>query len=558
MILYPYPAEVSLLEGKPDYASVRFLHDDALAQEEYFLKTTPTGVTVTCSSDEGAFRARATLAQLEQTQKEQCVSIHDFPAIPVRGIMLDISRSKIPSLATLCRLIDRFASLKINQLQLYMEGYPFAYAHYPEVWKDTTPLTPENIRFLDGYCRDRFIQLVPNQNCFGHMSLWLTKPEFNHLAECPDGFQFKWDHWAPTCLAPEDPESFQFVQNLFDDLLPNFSADTVNINCDETLELGQGKSKAICEARGTEQVYFDYLCKVIAYVKKYKKNVLFWGDIIAKAPELLKDLPENVTPINWGYAATTPKEENCKAFQALGLPFYNAPGTQTWCTILGNTEQMLANVDHAVRCTLAYGGKGLLMTDWGDLNHPQYLPFSYPGFAYASAMAWQKKPEQRELLTAYLDTFIFCDANRKFASVMLDAGRYQQQVDFSTTQRGFVIGLLFYPLEDKVMAEGLKNEEMVKLEKYLDTIEARLNGCALQCDDAACILDEFRNALRIMRFTAEAGRYKIGLYHGGTPESHKAYLKELQEPILAEHARLWRLRNAESDLAGSLARIRKV
>ena len=35
--------------------------------------------------------------------------------------MLDISRDKVPTMATLFHLIDRLAGWKINQLQLYIE-----------------------------------------------------------------------------------------------------------------------------------------------------------------------------------------------------------------------------------------------------------------------------------------------------------------------------------------------------------------------------------------------------------------------------------------------------
>ncbi len=543
---------------KPAYEPVTVKYDETLKRDEYTLKTSANGVEIICRDGEAEFRARATLAQLASTENKNSVVIHDFPLIENRGIMLDISRSKIPSLKTLLRLVDMFASLKINQLQLYIEGYPFAYEHYPDVWKDYTPLTPEDIRTLDAYCRERYIELVPNQNCFGHMSPWLVKEEYRHLAECPDGFQLKWDHWSPTCLAPEDPESFGFVKNLFSDLLPCFSSDTVNIDCDETIELGWGKSKEICEQKGTERVYFDYLLKVIEYVKQYKKNVMFWGDIITKAPELLKELPENVIPINWGYSPVTPKEENCKAFQKIGLPFYNAPGTQSWNTILGNTETMFRNVDFAVNGVIKYGGKGLMMTDWGDLNHPQYLPISYPGFAYAAAMAWNKTPAQRAELADYLDEFVFMDANGSFAQLLLDAGNYHQMADFSGTPRGLVIGILYYPLEEKSMANKLSNEELCKVEKYLDLIESRIADCALKCDDAELIIDELKNAIRILRFTCELGRYKLGIYHGGTQEAHKNYLKKLQDVILPEHERLWRARNNESDLKGSIARIKKL
>ena len=35
-----------------------------------------------------------------------------------------------------------------------------------------------------------------------------------------------------------------------------------NVGCDETFDLGLGKSKAECERRGKERVYLDFLLKI--------------------------------------------------------------------------------------------------------------------------------------------------------------------------------------------------------------------------------------------------------------------------------------------------------
>src|SRR5690606_11763612 len=115
------------------------------------------------------FYGAVTLIQLlEQAGASlPCLRISDRPDFVDRGVMLDVSRDKVPTMETLYRLVDRLASWKINQLQLYTE-HTFAYRHHPEVWAKASPLTGEEILRLDAYCRERFIELVPNQNSFGH------------------------------------------------------------------------------------------------------------------------------------------------------------------------------------------------------------------------------------------------------------------------------------------------------------------------------------------------------------------------------------------------------
>ena len=45
-----------------------------------------------------------------------CVHIEDWPSYPVRGIMLDVSRDRVPTMQTLRRLLDLWAGLKYNQV----------------------------------------------------------------------------------------------------------------------------------------------------------------------------------------------------------------------------------------------------------------------------------------------------------------------------------------------------------------------------------------------------------------------------------------------------------
>ena len=98
-------------------------------------------------------------------------TIEDWPDFPCRGVMLDVSRDKVPTLDTLCALADDLAAWKVNHIQLYME-HTFAFRNHGEVWAEASPYTAEDIRRFDAFCRERFIEL-PLSNSFGH-SGWLS------------------------------------------------------------------------------------------------------------------------------------------------------------------------------------------------------------------------------------------------------------------------------------------------------------------------------------------------------------------------------------------------
>src|SRR5262252_7472795 len=156
--------------------------------EGYRLHVSAGRVVIEAADPAGVFYARATLEQLRRAAGPggtiPAVAIEDTPDLPERGVMLDISRDKVPTMLTLRRSIDELAALKINRLQLYME-HTFAYRDHPAVWASASPLTADEVDALDAFCRERFIELVPNQNSFGHMERWLRLPRYAPLAELP-------------------------------------------------------------------------------------------------------------------------------------------------------------------------------------------------------------------------------------------------------------------------------------------------------------------------------------------------------------------------------------
>lgn len=380
------------------------------------------GIELTAHDDAGLFYGRQTLGQLQREGEVGACMIEDWPDFAVRGVMLDISRDKVPTMATLRELIDLLASLKINQLQLYTE-HTFAYRNHRVVWEHASPLTHEEIRELDTYCRARFIELVPNQNSFGHMERWLKHPAYRDLAECPDG-AFYWNQHRPAAtLNPLDPRSLELVRELHAELLPCFSSKQFNVGCDETMELGMGRSKPEADRVGVGRVYLDFLKQIHAGVVEHGCTMQFWADIILKHPELVDELPRDVVALIWGYEADHPFDEQCSRVAASGRQFYVCPGTSSWCSLAGRTRNMLDNIRSAAEMGLRHGAVGLLNTDWGDLGHLQPLSVSYAGFAYAAAVSWclQSNADTDDLATA-INRHVVFDPQERTGQALLTLG----------------------------------------------------------------------------------------------------------------------------------------
>ena len=308
----------------------------------------------------------------------------------VRSYMLDISRDKVPTMGTLRLIVDLLAKFGYNQFQLYTE-HTFAYSRHKGVWEHASPLTPSEIRALDAYCAMNGIELVANQNSFGHLERWLTKPEYNHLAELPQGgAPLPWGGFKkdPTTLCPTDPKSLEFLDGLYDELLPNFESKLFNIGCDETFDLlGEGRSAAQVKEKGEGRVYLEFLKQVAGLARKHGRRPMFWGDVILKHPELVPELPKDLIALDWGYEGNHPFMEQAEKFKAAGLEFYVCPGTSSWNSLAGRVENMRENMIAAEHAGRIHGAKGFMVTDWGDGGHWQPLAASLPGLVFGGLLA---------------------------------------------------------------------------------------------------------------------------------------------------------------------------
>ena len=393
--------------------------------EGYALTISKSGIEISFREVGGLRAGVATLRQIlrEYGRRLPCLKIRDWPDFPRRGVMLDISRGRVPKLATLLELAEHLASFKINEFQLYTE-HTFAYRRYKPVWKKWGALTAQEIRRLDARCRELGIDLVPNQNSFGHLRAFLEYPPLRKLAEITEPYVGSTGDFLrfPATLAPNNPGTIKFIRELYDELLPNFTSKFFNVGCDETWDLGRGQSKNLCERRGKGNVYVDFLKTIHREVKLRGRRMMFWGDIILNHPELIKKLPKDSIALNWGYEANHPFEKEAAIFAKSKLPFYVCPGTSTWMTLLGRHDNSFANLVAGAKAGLKHGAVGYLNTDWGDGGHPQPLAVSYAPFLIGAAVSWCGKTYDEKLLVPVLSRDVFQDRSQRVAKAAINMG----------------------------------------------------------------------------------------------------------------------------------------
>ncbi|MCC5850692.1 MAG: beta-N-acetylhexosaminidase [Verrucomicrobia bacterium] len=532
----PVPRKFEPLPGHVDTSAFQTLADlekiavpgDFRGSEAYRLELSDRRKRLEIGGKSALRHAWAHLRQWQGADPAHtpCGILEDEPRFARRGFMLDVSRCKVPTREGLARWVNLLAAFRFNELQLYTE-HTFAYSKHPRFWEEASPITPDDIKWLQALCAEKGIELVPNQNCFGHFERWLCHPEYRKYAECPDGFETPWGEWRSvgSVLRP-DQASFELVQGLLDELLPNFTANRVNIGCDETFELGQGKSKARCEREGMGSVYADFVARIMRHViQTHGRRPEFWGDILVKHPDQLHKIPREAIALEWGYEAGHPFETHGKLFADSGLEFAVCPGTSSWQSFGGRTENMLQNIREAVQSGMQNQASGLLLTDWGDRGHLQVPEVSFPALAWAGLCAWNPDSAKTDDAWRWCDLEAF-DGEAGATEKWLDLGRVSD-----------VTGN--FPNNASAIFKMFRGESLeVSPEKIGEALEF-LEG--LPCPETGA--DVWRQTARNL---------KLGLVRGQRAKVGKLDETELLAEAKAEHRRLWNLENRPGGLQESL------
>lgn len=400
---------------------------DKIKSEAYEMCISFKSIVINAKENKGIFYGAQTLRQIIRNKGIElpCLKISDWPQFSERGFYHDVTRGKVPTLQTLKELVDRASMYKINQLQLYVE-HSFAFTNHSEIWSGNDPLTAEEILELDEYCKEKNVELVPSLASFGHLYHALTSKSFNDLCELEDSYgkAFSWiERMGHHTLNVTDERSIEFVRDMFEEFIPLFSSDKFNICCDETFDLGKGKSKEEAERIGVGRLYVDFLKKIIDIVRVNNKKPMFWSDIIIKYPELLCELPQDVICLNWNYSPEA-TDKNTKIIAQSELPQYVCPGVSGWDKFINDLDGSFENIKRMSQYGKEYNAVGILNTDWGDYGHINLFANSMPGMIYGAALSWNTEDIQDiSEVDKAISRLEFKDKSDKIVSVLRELSR---------------------------------------------------------------------------------------------------------------------------------------
>jgi hypothetical protein len=350
-----------------------------LGTEGYIVHINSDGVVVAAVTETGLFYGAQTLIQLIRSSPSAlpAMTIWDWPLMDIRGVSDDISRGQVSTLDNFKKIVRVLASYKINVYMPYIEDM-FVFDKHPLVGKGRGALTKEEVAELDSYAGRYHVEVIPIFESLGHQERMLALPEYNGYAEVPD---------KPWSLSPAKEQSYELLDELYSEICPAFSSEFFHIGCDESIDIGKGASKELVERMGAARVHAEHYKRVHEMVTGRGKKALMYGDMCLEHPEIIDDMPLDITIVDWHYDPDT-KYPSIEKFKSEGLKVLVSPGTQAWSRLFPHYGNAAVNIEKSIKCAYDCGVWGEVTSTWGDNGAENLRELNYYGFAFSADCAW--------------------------------------------------------------------------------------------------------------------------------------------------------------------------
>jgi hexosaminidase len=284
----------------------------------------------------------------------------------------------VPTLEFQKKQIRTLAAYKVNVFSPYFE-HTLAYESNPLVAPPGGAMTHADVRELVAYAANYHVDIIPEQEAFGHLHHMLKYEIYSPLGETAHGH----------VLAPGQPGSLPLIRQLFSEINSLFPSHFVHLGADETFELGRGQTAERVKTEGIGAVYLDFLKQIESALRPSGKRFLFWGDVAMNSPDLVKTLPKDLIAVAWTYDPDSSFTRYLVPFRDAGMETWVAPGVNNWNRVYPDNAMALPNIQRFVRDGQRLGSTGMLNTSWDDDGEALFNQTWY-GDLFGAAAGWQE------------------------------------------------------------------------------------------------------------------------------------------------------------------------
>ncbi|MBQ8027901.1 MAG: beta-N-acetylhexosaminidase [Clostridia bacterium] len=303
--IIPKPNFIKEYSGKTklNEEKIIFKTNNSFLDETYEIEITKERITVTAKTEKAKHYAIVTLRQLkDESGFVPCLKITDFPRFSYRAFMIDSARH-MQTIDEIKTYIQAASELKFNYFHWHLcddQGFRIESHSFPELnvvgsfrngWgfgnKNTEKYggfyTKEEIKDVVAFCKERFIEVIPEIDMPGHTKAILaTYPELSCRGEKIEVETRPGIHEDIMCAGKE--ETFDFCFRLLEEVMELFPCEYFHIGGDEAPKK-RWDSCPHCQKRIKEENLADseklqgyFVNRIVSFVESKGKKAIAWNE----------------------------------------------------------------------------------------------------------------------------------------------------------------------------------------------------------------------------------------------------------------------------------------
>ena len=253
-----------------------------------------------------------------------CINIKDVPRFGYRGYLLDVSRYFVP-ISSIKKMLEAMAFYKMNTFHWHLtdyQGWRLQIMQYPKLTligskaeqtklsfednvfiEDHIPAlgfyTQEEVKELIDFADKLHIRIIPEIDVPAHSIAAISAYPFLSCTDTPQKVKEEKVGAMATVFCPGKETTFEFLENVFDEVMALFPEQEIHIGADEVMKKEWGKCphcKERMEKEGLEtledlQSYF--VQRIEKYLNKHNHSIIGWDEILEGG------LAPNATVMSW-------------------------------------------------------------------------------------------------------------------------------------------------------------------------------------------------------------------------------------------------------------------
>ncbi|KAL4238827.1 hypothetical protein ACF0H5_003534 [Mactra antiquata] len=514
----------------------------------YKLTVMQNQIKMICNDNDSLHHAISTLIQIFRMYKDEQheneiqipqLRIDDWPDLPYRGVLFDISQGRVPNVDTFKETVLTLSMLKVNQIYLYTRFRNLEQI----VWQNCYGM--EELLEMDEYCHDYGIELCP-------------------VLEVAPTVQYD---DLPSMYAMFQDFLTCFTFNRFISVGPRLSSFLLDVDDDNEL--------SVTDCTTMLPIRSDQTLQLCAYpLHDLDKHVL-------------TQIPPHLVFNEYGVQASHNFTEICKPLSAHGMSYIVCPGTSAWNSLAGCPEAAITNVYNAVKCATSDCSLGVVICNWSGKGHITHLPFCWPGFMMGAGLSWNSSCHWEFCLgnlEELLNIHVFRSDNGVVGHAIVELGRAETYLlrcarcqagddcsDLPSDNGSLLYQFLLNP--DNSLIENLTPDILQRVTRHVRKCQTELKSVELKCSQSDSIVSELQLTCDLMLLAVKIGRALVvsgrnpsgqtgcdvvNLGVTNLPPTVKTDLANRLLELLELYEKLWKQRYQEHGLKFSLALLQNI